>query len=180
MTSAPIETASHRFQRGHHEPRILRGWGRRPYSRRESANTPQQTQLMYAKDWMLIQLSAVTLQWFYTLTSCHFCTARGEKGLQRVSVTPTKLLRRIKSTGTAAKAWKRRRWIRSHLLPRFKTLQRKLQTDLVMLHAEHSIFLMSKIVYCWLMSLQSVCKSSRVINTTRGKCKHSIFISFFF
>lgn len=104
---------------------------------------------------------------------------RGEEGLQKVCVTPTTLFRRMKSTGTAAKPWKRRRWIRSDLLPRFKTLQRKLQTDLVMFHAEHSIFLMSKIAYCWLMSLQSVCKSSRVINTARGKCKHSIFIYLF-
>lgn len=182
MTSAPIETPSGRFQQGYHEPRILRGWGWRPYSRRESAdgtNTPQQTQLMYAEDWMLIQLSAVTLQlqWFYTLTSCHFCTARGEEGVQRVCVTPTKLFRRIKSTGTAAKPWKRRRWIRSHLLPRFKTLQRKPQMDLVMFHAEHSIFLMSKIVL--LVDEFAECVQKLKGDKHKGKMQTQHFLFFF-
>lgn len=49
-----------------------------------------------------------------------------------------------------------------------------------MLRAEHSILLMSKIEFCRLMSLQSVRKHSRVVNTQRERCKHSIFLSFFF
>lgn len=59
------------------------------------------------------------------------------------------------------------------------TLEKNLLTGLVMLHAEHSIFQMSTIVNVCLMNLQSVCKSSRVINTG-GDMQIQYFLAFLF